>query len=109
MRQTKRVPTTILSLMAIAAFCVLFAACGAQEQEPEAAPPTAPAPVTAPAPAPTAAPAAAAQPPAMPSSGTIPGSVLTMAMESIGDTIVETRGDPMDGCRPGCLLIKDDF
>ncbi len=109
MRQTKRVPTTILSLMAIAAFCVLFAACGAQEQEPEAAPPAAPAPVTAPAPAPTAAPAAAAQPPAMPSSGTIPGSVLTMAMESIGDTIAETRGDPMDGCRPGCLLIKDDF
>ena len=109
MRQTTSVPTTILRLMAIAAFFVLFAACGAQEQEPEAAPPAAPAPVTAPAPAPTAAPAAAVQPPSMPGSGTIPGSVLTMAMESIGDTIVETRGDPMDGCRPGCLLIKDDF
>lgn len=109
MRQTTSVPTAILRLMAIAAFFVLLAACGAQEQEPEAAPPAAPAPVTAPAPAPTAAPAAAVQPPSMPGSGTIPGSVLTMAMESIGDTIVETRGDPMDGCRPGCLLIKDDF
>ncbi len=109
MRRTKSVPTTILRLMAIAAFCILFAACGAQEREPEAAPPAAPAPVTVPAPAPTAAAAAAVQPPSMPGSGTIPGSVLTMAMESIGDTIVETRGDLMDGCRPGCLLIKDDF
>ena len=74
--------------------------------------------VPAPSSAPTAVPASQAAPepttapepaPAMPSTGTVPGSVLTMAMESIGDTIVETRADPMDGCRPGCLLIKDDF
>ena len=111
MRQTKSVPTTIFSLMVIAAFCVLIAACSSEEEPapaPTAAP--APAPTAAPAPAPTAAPAPApTQPPAMPSTGTIPGSVLTMAMESIGDTVAETRGNPMDGCRPGCLLIKDDF
>ena len=42
--------------------------------------------------------------------GTIPGSTLTIALESAGSETTEPkRGVPMYGCRPGCLSMKDDF
>ncbi|MDA1349732.1 MAG: ABC transporter substrate-binding protein, partial [Chloroflexi bacterium] len=52
---------------------------------------------------PTAAPVAA-------KTGTIPGSVLTIALESAGGETTEPRSEiPVYGCRPGCLAIKDDM
>jgi ABC-type transport system substrate-binding protein len=48
--------------------------------------------------------------PAMSKTGTIPGSTLTVALESAGGETTEPRsGLPVYGCRPGCLAMKDDF
>ena len=48
--------------------------------------------------------------PAMAMTGTIPGSTLTIALESAGGETTEPRsGIPVYGCRPGCLAMKDDF
>ena len=48
--------------------------------------------------------------PAMSKTGTIPGSILTVALESAGGETTEPRsGLPVYGCRPGCLAMKDDF
>jgi ABC-type transport system substrate-binding protein len=48
--------------------------------------------------------------PAMAMTGTIPGSTLTVALESAGgETTEPAAGIPVYGCRPGCLAMKDDF
>ena len=48
--------------------------------------------------------------PAMSKTGTIPGSTLTVALESAGgETTEPAAGLPVYGCRPGCLAMKDDF
>lgn len=48
--------------------------------------------------------------PVVSTTGTIPGSVLTIALESAGGETTEPRsGLPIYGCRPGCLAMKDDF
>lgn len=48
--------------------------------------------------------------PVVSTTGTIPGSVLTIALESAGGETTEPRANiPVYGCRPGCLPIKDDM
>ena len=48
--------------------------------------------------------------PVMAKEGTIPGSVLTVALETVGKLTTEpAAGIPLYGCRPGCLPIKDDL
>jgi len=47
--------------------------------------------------------------PAGPKTGTIPGSVLRIALRKAGNPIAATKGDPFDGCRPGCNIVKDDI
>jgi len=91
---------------------LIVAACGGDDEDAPAAASieTPPAPSTvvpavtkAPATAPTTAPAKATE-------GTISGSVLTVALETVGNLTTEPNADiPMYGCRPGCLLMKDDM
>ena len=45
----------------------------------------------------------------VPATGTIPGSVLRVALQRAGRPIAATKGDPFDGCRPGCNIVKDDI
>ena len=99
----------IVLLGALVLVAMIAAACGGDE-DPTAVPTIAAA--QPPAGAPTSAPAAVVAEPTkamVATTAAIPGTVLKMAMESIGKTVIETKSDPMDGCRPGCLLIKDDF
>ena len=91
---------------------LVIAACGGDEDEAEptaaAVIETPPAPATV-APVSTTAPATAV-PEVMIKEGTIPGSVLTVALETVGNLTTEPNADiPVYGCRPGCLLMKDDM
>ena len=100
----------ILSLILSAV--LVIAACGGDEDEAEptaaAVIETPPAPATV-APVSTTAPATAV-PEVMIKEGTIPGSVLTVALETVGNLTTEPNADiPVYGCRPGCLLLKDDM
>ena len=48
--------------------------------------------------------------PVMAKTGTIPGSEIRIALETIGGLVKEPRSNIiLYGCRPGCLPIKDDF
>ncbi len=102
----------ILSLLLAAVLVV--AACGGGDDADEE--PTAAAVIeTPPAPA-TVAPVTKATATAAPDEsmtmmeGTIPGSVLTVSLETVGTLTTEPRSDlPLYGCRPGCLLMKDDI
>jgi ABC-type transport system substrate-binding protein len=48
--------------------------------------------------------------PVVAKTGTIPGSKLRIALQTIGGLVKEPRSNiVLYGCRPGCLPIKDDF
>ena len=89
---------------------LIIAACGGDDDEasPVAKIETPPAPSTVVAKV-TQAPATAI-PVAEAMTGTIPGSVVTIALETVGKLTTEPNSQlPLYGCRPGCLLMKDDI
>jgi ABC-type transport system substrate-binding protein len=101
----------ILAMMLTAVLVV--AACGGDDED-EAEPTAAAVIETPPAPATVVAVStpvpATAVPEVMVMEGTIPGSVLTIGLETVGVLTTEPRSDlPLYGCRPGCLIMKDDI
>ena len=94
MRQwTKRPAFLVALLVGLVSVALIGVACGGDDDEADTPPPPAAAA------APTKAPVAL--------QGTIPGSKLTLALVSIGKHTTETLAQPMDGCRPGCLVVKE--
>ena len=91
---------------------LVVAACGGDD-EPDEEPTAAAVIETPPAPATVVAAATPVPPTPAPEvmmEGTIPGSVLTIALETVGTLTTEPRSDlPLYGCRPGCLIMKDDI
>ena len=89
---------------------LILAACGGDDDDaaPLAVIETPPAPATVVAKVPQAP--ATAVPVVEATTGTIPGSVLTVALETVGKLTTEPDFEiPLYGCRPGCLLMKDDI
>ena len=92
---------------------LVVAACGGDD-EPDEEPTAAAAIETPPAPATVVAVStpepATAVPEVMVKEGTIPGSELIVALETVGNLTTEPNANiPVYGCRPGCLLMKDDM
>ena len=88
---------------------LIIAACGGDDEDasPVAQIETPPAPATVVA---QQVPATAVPEVMEKMEGTIPGSVVTIALETVGSLTTEPAAQiPLYGCRPGCLLMKDDI